>query len=102
MVHRIAFHADAEAEIDKLYELLRAKAGPVIAGNYVGGIYDLIEGLRTFPERGSLREGKVSGLRVIGYRRRVSIAFTVQGDVVHVLGVFYGGRDAFSLLDERF
>ena len=101
MVHRIAFHADAEAEIDKLYELLLAEAGPAIAGNYVGGIYDLIEGLRTFPERGSLREGKLTGLRIVGYRRRVSIAFSVQKDVIYVLGVFYGGRDVQSLLEER-
>ena len=101
MVHRIAFHAGAEAEIDELYELLLAQAGATVAGHYVGGIYDLIEGLRTFPERGSLREGKVPGLRVIGYRHRVSIAFTVQKDVVYVLGVFYGGRDVQTLLEER-
>ncbi|EPR23221.1 hypothetical protein L905_08495 [Agrobacterium sp. TS43] len=101
MVHRIAFHARAEAEIDELYELLRDKAGPAIAGTYVGGIYDLIDGLRMFPERGSLRQGKVPDLRIIGYRRRVSIAFVVQKDVVHILGVFYGGRDAQSLLEDR-
>jgi len=34
-----------------------------------------------------------SGLRVIGYRRRVSIAFSVEAETVVTLGIFYGGRN---------
>lgn len=42
------------------------------------------------------------GLRVVGYRRRVSIAFSVEADRVMILGIFYGGRNITTeLLDER-
>jgi toxin ParE1/3/4 len=33
------------------------------------------------------------GLRTIGFRRRVTIAFTVETNTVTILGVYYGGRD---------
>jgi toxin ParE1/3/4 len=33
------------------------------------------------------------GLRTIGFRRRVTIAFAVEAEVVTIIGVFYGGQD---------
>jgi plasmid stabilization system protein ParE len=33
------------------------------------------------------------GLRVVGYRCAVSIAFAVEHDSVLILGIFYAGRD---------
>ncbi|MBB4235656.1 type II toxin-antitoxin system RelE/ParE family toxin [Rhizobium esperanzae] len=102
MVHRTVFHRRAEAELDELYELLLTRAGPVIAGAYVQGLYDFIDDLAAFPERGTVREGSVPGLRIIGYRRRVTIAFVVQGNDVVILGVFYGGRNVtVEMLEER-
>lgn len=33
------------------------------------------------------------GLRIVGFRRRISIAFSVEKDVVSILGIYYGGVD---------
>lgn len=44
-------------------------------------------------ERGRLRDGVRPGLRVIGFERRVTAAFTVGKDRVTILRLFYGGRD---------
>lgn len=44
-------------------------------------------------ERGSLRDDIRPNLRVIGFERRISVAFVVEGDRVVVLRLFYGGRD---------
>lgn len=42
------------------------------------------------------------GLRIIGYRRSVSIAFVVEDAHVMILGVFYGGQDiTVEALEER-
>ena len=61
-----------------------------------------IEGLETFPERGTIRESRVPGLRIIGYRRSVSVVFLVRGDDVFILGVFARGRDITEeILEER-
>ena len=34
-----------------------------------------------------------NGLRTIGFRRHVTIAFTVEADAVTIIGIFYGGQD---------
>ncbi len=35
----------------------------------------------------------MSGLRIVGFERRVTVAFTVSEDRVTILRLFYGGRD---------
>lgn len=102
MDYRIRLHELAEAELDKIFDDITTEAGPIIAGNYVGGIYELIDGFTTFPERGTVREGPVPGLRIVGYRRTASIAFIVEGDQVTILGVFRRGRNVTAdLLKNR-
>jgi toxin ParE1/3/4 len=61
---------------------------------------DQCESLKTFPMRGSRRDDIRPGLRVFGFRRRVSIAFEVTGDVVTILGIFYGGQNFQIAFDE--
>ncbi|WP_117193227.1 type II toxin-antitoxin system RelE/ParE family toxin [Rhizobium terrae] len=93
MNYRIRLHELAEMELDAIYDAISAAAGPVTAGDYVGGIYDLVEGLLPFPERGTVRQGAVPKLRIIGYRRSASIAFAIEDDLVIILGVFRRGRN---------
>lgn len=93
MTYRIIYHPKAEAELDKLYDDLATEAGSVIAGDYVDGVITFIEALNIFPERGTVRTGAIPGLRIIGYRRSISVAFTVIGEEVLILGVFARGRD---------
>ena len=102
MAYRIIYHSKAEAELDKLYADIALEAGTRIAGDFVDGVLAFIESLNTFPERGTVRDGNIPGLRIIGYRRSVSVAFVVQGEEVTVLGVFARGRDVTDdLLSER-
>ena len=43
-------------------------------------------------ERGQLRNDIRPNLRMIGFERRVAIAFTVDAERVTILRIFYGGR----------
>jgi toxin ParE1/3/4 len=79
MSHRIIYHPEAEAELDRLYADIVVEAGDRIAGDYVDGVISFIESLETFPERGSIR-----------------------GEDVLILGIFARGRDITDdILDER-
>lgn len=49
--------------------------------------------LATFPERGTLRNDLAPGIRVVGFERRASILFRVEGEVVRIFRVLYGGQD---------
>lgn len=40
----------------------------------------------------------VRGLRTIGYKKRVVIAYAVLNETVAIVGIFYGGRDHEHLL----
>ena len=102
MAYRIIYHPQAEAELDKLYVDIAAAAGTRIAGDFVDGVITFIENLDTFPERGTVRESKVPGLRIVGYRRSVSLAFSVHDNSVFILGVFAHGRDINdNVLEDR-
>jgi toxin ParE1/3/4 len=56
--------------------------------------------LRAFPNRGAPRDDILIGLRTIGFRRRVTIAYVVEPTAVLVVGVFYGGQDFEAILRE--
>ncbi|NTE82433.1 type II toxin-antitoxin system RelE/ParE family toxin [Agrobacterium tumefaciens] len=93
--YTVILHEEAEAELLRLYGDLASyeRAGPEVAWRYVSGIRSFLNELSTFPKRGTVREGRIPGLRIIGYRRSVSIAFSVEDNYVMVLGVFYGGQE---------
>jgi plasmid stabilization system protein ParE len=38
------------------------------------------------------------GLRTIGYRKRVVIAYAILNETVAIIGIFYGGRDHEQML----
>ena len=44
-------------------------------------------------ERGQVRDDLRRGLRITGFKRRVTVAFSVDEDRVEVLRLFYGGQD---------
>ena len=81
-----------------LYSFIARLGAEQRAAGYVGRIIAACEGLATFPERGRRRDDILRGLRIIGFERRVTIAFTVEADAVVVEGVFYGGRDYENVL----
>ena len=49
-------------------------------------------------QRSTKRDDLRPGVRIVGFRRRVTIAFSVRGAAVEILGVFYGGRSFESVL----
>ncbi len=86
----------AITQLDALYFCIAENGGEKTAEAFVGGIQQFCLKLADFPHRGSHRDlTSVPGLRTVGYKRRATIAFTVDDDraSVTILGVFYGGQD---------
>lgn len=74
-----------------MYDYIAEHSRPDKAWSYVSAIKSFLVDLCAYPERGSLRSGAVDGLRIIGFRRRLSIAFVAREGDVLVLGFFYAG-----------
>jgi toxin ParE1/3/4 len=101
MSYRIQFAPHAREQLDALEKHITAAGFPVTAANYVDAIVTFCASLASFPERGVSRDDLLPGLRVTHYRKRTIIAFRVTGDLVSVLGVYYGGQNyEAQLLDE--
>ena len=77
---RVIFTPLAERNINSLHEYIAEHTGEERADGYVGRIVDFCNGLSTFPLRGTQRDDLLSGLRVTGFERRVTIAFIVTAD----------------------
>jgi toxin ParE1/3/4 len=98
--YTVIFTPRAERHLSGLYAYIADQSGEARAENYVGGIVADCLSLSTFPERGNKRDDIRPNLRIKGYARRVSIAFSVNAatDMVAIHGVFYGGQDFETLL----
>lgn len=90
---RVIFTPLAERQLDKLHSYITDHAGEARADGYIGRIIDFCNGFTTFPERGTRRDDLLPGLRVIGFERRVTIAFVITTGAVLVEGIYYGGQD---------
>lgn len=95
---RVLYSARAADQLEALYLYIAGDTGPDRAAGYVDAITDYCDSLETFPHRGQRRDDMRPGLRLIGFRRRVTIAFTVEDASVTILGVFYGGQDVEAAL----
>mgnify|MGYP000090664840 CR=1 FL=1 len=78
--YRIRLTREAESDLVDIYRFVRRRsASNTIARRYTGRIRGFLEGLETFGERGTIHEQIRPGLRVIGFERRISVAFVVEG-----------------------
>lgn len=92
------FRREAIENLEELHDYITEASSPNDATQYTDAIISYCEGLSVFPQRGSSRDDIRPGLRTVGYKKRVIIAFTVLNGTVAILGIFYGGRDYESIL----
>ena len=100
MKYRVIFSPEAEEQLAELFHYIAAAASPGIAERYINAIITYCETLDTFPLRGAKRDDIRSGLRVTNYRGRTVIAFDVDAQQVSIIGVFYGGQDFETALQD--
>lgn len=91
----------AKSDLQWIYDTVETAAGPAVALRYVERIAAFCQHLELGGERGSRRDDVRPGLRVIGFERRIAVAFTVEPDRVMVLRLFYGGADWEGSFDHR-
>jgi toxin ParE1/3/4 len=101
MNHHIVFSPEAEDQLSDLYRYIAEAASPNIAARYTEAIVSYCESLNMFPHRGIMRDDVRLGLRITHYKKRVVIAFDVDTDRVSIIGIFYGGQDYETILQDE-
>lgn len=99
MGHKVLFRPPARKDLRHLYDYIE-RDSPANATRYVDQIEAYYMTLAEFPERGMRRDDLRNGIRIIGFRRRVHISFTITSEGVEIVRILYGGRDLGHAFDE--
>jgi toxin ParE1/3/4 len=102
MTCSVVFSPEARTQLIELDALIAVAATPEIAARYTDANMDFCHSLRIFPERGTRRDDIRPGIRITHFRKRTIIAFSIEAATkqVLILGVYYGGQDYESDLEE--
>jgi toxin ParE1/3/4 len=100
LTYQVIFSPEAWAQLAALYDYIADASSEAIADKYISAIIAYCRNLSTFPKRGAQRDDLRPGIRIFGFRRRVSIAFAISETAVTILGIFYGGQNLEALLKE--
>lgn len=89
----VVFSPEAMDDLNGLYDWIASVAGVSVALRYVERIETFCMNLDLASERGVLREDIRPGLRVVGFERRLTVAFSVRAETVTIYRLFYGGQN---------
>jgi plasmid stabilization system protein ParE len=96
--YTVVFTPRAERQLDRLYSFIAGQSGTARAEHFVGALMADCLSLSTFPESGARRDDIRLNMRVKGFRRRVSIAFSIDAAsapvAIHVCST--AGRNSSS------
>lgn len=90
---RVVFAPEAVEDLNQLYDWIAGQASPTVAMGYLERVEAFCGRLSVGSERGQLRSDIRPGLRIVGFERRLTVAFAVQLETVTVLRVFTAGRN---------
>jgi plasmid stabilization system protein ParE len=76
--HTVQLEHDAAIQLGAIENHGADHADPRTVADFVARILQACNALSTFPHRGRRRDDLRQGLRITGYRKRVTIAFTVD------------------------
>ena len=93
MKRTVIFAPEADEQLRSIRRYISSQANPVIAKKFVDSIVERCRHLADWPYLGTPRDQLRPGLRTIGFWRRVTIAYAVEGQTVEVVAVSCGGRN---------
>jgi toxin ParE1/3/4 len=96
----VAYSPEAREDLERLYDFIAERAGPQTAMAYTERIMAYCAKFASFPERGMRRDDLRPGLRIIGFEKRVTIAFHTTRQRVTIDRLFYGGQNWEPLFTE--
>ena len=89
----VVFSPEALNDLLEIYDWIADAAGENVALAYIERLENYCRGFSHASERGHRRSDIRPNLRIVGFERRVTIAFGVDEESVTILRLYYGGRD---------
>jgi toxin ParE1/3/4 len=95
---QVFFAPEAVADLEAIADWVAGVAGAAVATAYIDRLEDYCMRLDIASERGLSRDDVRSGLRVVGFEKKLTIAFIVEADSVTILRIHAGGRSWADVL----
>ncbi|PBB90850.1 addiction module toxin RelE [Mesorhizobium sp. WSM3864] len=89
----VVYTLDPGDDLDRIYTFIAQASNPILADRYDARIRAFCERLEHGSERGTRRDDVRPDLRVVGFERRITVAFVVEPERVVILRLFYGGAN---------
>lgn len=93
MSRRVVLSRTALNDLARIGRWITEAGAPQTGQRYVARIKERLAGLGDAPEAGRPYGFADPGLRIIGYERRIMIAYRVEKTRIIVVRVFYGGQN---------
>ena len=89
----VEYSLRSEDDAAWILETVATAAGLRTGLSYLTRLRDFCDRLEFGAERGTRYDDIRPGLRIVGFEKRVTVAFAVDDDRVTILRLFYGGQD---------
>lgn len=93
MSRSVTYREQAVQDLESIYNFVAEEAGPKRAADFTDRIRAHCDQLALFPKRGPSADHIASGIRLLAFERRVTIAYRVDDIGVRIVRIFYAGRD---------
>ncbi len=98
MSHNVIFTPEAQAQLLALYHYTARVYSHDFAQRHIETILSYCKRFWAFRHMGIRRNDIRPGLRIVNYKKRVTLALEVEEDRLSILGVFDSGQDYEMLL----
>ncbi|WJR67731.1 type II toxin-antitoxin system RelE/ParE family toxin [Neorhizobium sp. CSC1952] len=92
MRYTVVFDPAADLDLAELYDYLAPRAGRSVARRYIGQLVDYCTAFETFPARGTRHDDIGAGIRIVGFKRKASIVFRIDDDLVVIMRILHRGK----------
>ena len=100
---KVEFDSRAIEDLTGIRDYIAGERGSALADRFIARVFTHFAGFEIAPFRGQKRDDIDSGLRIVGWRKTLTIAFTASepSNIVKIVAVIYRGRDIEAVLRER-
>lgn len=92
MFFKVVYSAKAAYQIEKLERYIAKRSSAAIASAYIERLQVRCEKIALAPLQGTRHDEYRTGVRTLGFERRLSIAFRIKNSTVLILAIAYAGR----------
>lgn len=101
MIQRLAvvLSENAIADLETIGAYILENSGSEnIANGFLDRIKARCESIGNAPRGGRSRDKILPGLRAVPFEHSAVIAYVIEGDIIRIINIFYGGRDYEALM----